>query len=246
MLVLSRRLNERILLPTVPAAVQVVSIKPGVVRLGIEAPSQVPVLREELRPQPGARPSDLSAEAPGLADGLAAAAARLSLLRRQLGPAVSPSAAETLRHLEADLQGLQRRAAPPQPARKARTALVVEDNANERELLAHFLRGAGLEVGTAGDGLDALDYLHTRPRPDVVLMDMGMPRCDGPTAVRAIRGDPAYAGLKIVAVSGHRPDEFDLGVGPAGVDRWFRKPIDPRELLHDVIAELEAGRATAR
>ena len=42
MLVLSRRLNERILLPTVPAAVQVVSIKPGVVRLGIEAPAQVP------------------------------------------------------------------------------------------------------------------------------------------------------------------------------------------------------------
>ncbi len=242
MLVLSRRLNERILLPTVPAAVQVVSIKPGVVRLGIEAPAQVPVLREELRLQPGARPEAL-AEGPGLAEGLAAATARLALLRRQLGPAIPASAAETLRHLEADLQRLQGRGATPTPAaRKARTALVVEDNANERELLAHFLRGAGLEVGTAGDGLDALDYLHTRPRPDVVLLDMGMPRCDGPTTVRAIRGDPAYAGLKIMAVSGHRPDEYDLGVGPAGVDRWFRKPIDPRELLHDVIADLEAGR----
>jgi carbon storage regulator CsrA len=243
MLVLSRRLNERILLPTVPAAVQVVSIKPGVVRLGIDAPSQVPVLREELRPQPQGPPPNGAAEAQGLGEGLAAAAARLALLRRQLGPALSPAAAETLRHLEADLQALQRRAAPPQPAaRKARTALVVEDNANERELLAHFLRGAGLEVSTAGDGLDALDYLRSRPRPDVVLLDMAMPRCDGPTAVRAIRRDPCYAGLKIVAVSGHRPDEYDLGVGPAGVDRWFRKPIDPRELLRDVIRELEAGR----
>ena len=242
MLVLSRRLNERILLPTVPAAVQVVSIKPGVVRLGIEAPAQVPVLREELRPQPLAHALNGAAEPQGLAEGLAAAAARLALLRRQLGPALPPAAAETLRHLEADLQALQRRPAPPPAARKARTALLVEDNANERELLAHFLRGAGLEVSTAGDGLAALDYLHTRPRPDVVLMDMGMPRCDGPTAVREIRRDPAYAGLRIVAVSGHRPDEFDLGVGPAGVDRWFRKPIDPRELLRDVIAELEAGR----
>lgn len=242
MLVLSRRLNERILLPTVPAAVQVVSIKPGVVRLGIEAPTQVPVLREELRLQPGAHWADLSADGPGVAAGLSAASARLALLRRQLGPAVPPAAAETLRHLEADLQRLQGRTAPATAPRKARTALVVEDNVNERELLAHFLRGAGLEVGTAGDGLDALDFLHSRPRPDVVLMDMGLPRCDGPTAVRAIRRDPTYAGLKIVAVSGHRPDEFDLGVGPAGVDRWFRKPIDPRALLHDVIEELEAGR----
>ena len=241
MLVLSRRLNERILLPTVPAAVQVVSIKPGVVRLGIEAPSQVPVLREELRPQPPAHLSG-AAEAQGLCEGLAAAAGRLALLRRQLRQAPSP-AAETLRHLEADLQELQCRAAPPPPAaRKSRSALVVEDNANERELLAHFLRNAGLEVATAGDGADALDYLRTRQRPDVVLLDMGLPRCDGPTAVRAIRRDPAYAGLKIVAVSGHRPDEFDLGVGPAGVDRWFRKPIDPPELLRDVIQELEAGR----
>ena len=93
----------------------------------------------------------------------------------------------------------------------------------------------------AGGGADALDYLRTRQRPDVVLLDMGLPRCDGPTAVRAIRRDPAYAGLRIVAVSGHRPDEFDLGVGPAGVDGWFRKPIDPRELLRDVLQELEAG-----
>jgi carbon storage regulator CsrA len=242
MLVLSRRLNERILLPTVPAAVQVVSLKPGVVRLGIEAPAQVPVLREELRSQPRPHRLDRAAEARGLGEGLAAAAARLALLRRQLGQAPSPAAAETIRHLEADLQELQRRAAPPPPAgHKSRSALVVEDNANERELLAHFLRDAGLQVGTAGDGLDALDYLHRRPRPDVVLLDMGLPRCDGPTAVRAIRRDPACAGLKIVAVSGRRPDEFDLGVGPAGVDRWFRKPIDPRELVRDVIQELEAG-----
>jgi len=52
MLVLSRRLNEKVVFPALGVTVQVVSVKPGVVRLGIEAPSEVRVLREELLPQP--------------------------------------------------------------------------------------------------------------------------------------------------------------------------------------------------
>jgi carbon storage regulator CsrA len=52
MLVLSRRLNEKVVFPTLGVTVQVVSVKPGVVRLGIEAPSGVRVLREELLPPP--------------------------------------------------------------------------------------------------------------------------------------------------------------------------------------------------
>ena len=103
--------------------------------------------------------------------------------------------------------------------------------------MALFLRSAGLDVATAGDGCDALDYLHTRERPDVVLLDMGLPRCDGATMVRTLRSDPAYSGLKIFAVTGHAPEEFDLG--PRGVDRWFRKPVDPMELVRNVNAELD-------
>jgi CheY-like chemotaxis protein len=71
-------------------------------------------------------------------------------------------------------------------------------------------------------------------------MDMGLPRCDGPTAVRAIRQDPALAGLKIFAVSGHPADEFQLQNGPAGIDRWFRKPLDAAGLVRDLEHELDA------
>ena len=56
-------------------------------------------------------------------------------------------------------------------------------------MLALFLRNAGLDVDTACDGSDALDYLHTHRRPDVVLLDMGLPRCDGATVVRKVRWD---------------------------------------------------------
>jgi CheY-like chemotaxis protein len=103
--------------------------------------------------------------------------------------------------------------------------------------LALLLRRGGVNVDTAGDGVDALDYLRSNARPDVILLDMGLPRCDGPTAVRAIRQDPACAGVKIVAVSGHAAGDFDLPQGPAGVDRWFQKPLDPGELILDLRRE---------
>jgi CheY-like chemotaxis protein len=115
----------------------------------------------------------------------------------------------------------------------------VEDNANERELLALLLRRSGLEVDTAGDGCDALEYLHTRGRPDVVLLDMGLPRLDGPSTVRELRRLPACAGLKVFAVSGHPREEFDLDAGPSGIDRWFQKPIDPGALIDGLSRDLE-------
>ena len=68
--------------------------------------------------------------------------------------------------------------------------------------MAGFLRMSGLEVVTAGDGSDALDYLRKEGRPDVVLLDMGLPRFDGAATLKEIRRTPALAGLKVFAVSG--------------------------------------------
>lgn len=179
MLVLSRRINEKIVFPTFDTTVQVVGVRSGLVRLGIDAPSSVTILRAELQERPRGQ---------------------------VLG-------------------------------RKAK-ALLVEDNANECELLAIILRMAGIQVDTAGDGADALDYLRNNERPDVVLLDMGLPRCDGATTVREIRRDPTYSNLKIFAVTGRSEDEFDLARGPTGVNRWFQKPLDPVALLHDLNQEI--------
>jgi CheY-like chemotaxis protein len=124
--------------------------------------------------------------------------------------------------------------APPQPRR----ALLVEDNPNERKLLAGFLKMAGFEVETAGDGEDALEYLKSHQLPDVILLDMLMPRCDGPTAVSRIRRDPALASTKIFVVSGSAPGNFGLETGPGGIDRWFNKPIDPEQLAREMARDL--------
>lgn len=112
MLVLARRLNERILLPDVPAAIGVVSIKPSLVRLGIEAPFHVSVLREEVRRRPptptavvtvpGADAGDRPEGA--LLDRLDGLGVALARVRRQLGGALTEEVRAALAQMEGDLQ----------------------------------------------------------------------------------------------------------------------------------------------
>jgi CheY-like chemotaxis protein len=71
---------------------------------------------------------------------------------------------------------------------------------------------------------------------------MKMPRFDGRKTVSAIRQNPDYRDLKIVAVTGMEPGEADVHIGPRGVDCWFRKPVDPAQLVSAIqqqfVAEL--------
>ena len=257
MLVLSRRLNEKVLFPTLNTAVQVVSIKGGSVRLGIEAPPEVTILRAELQDRAAERGATTPLAEPAesrlrglrhlLRNRLSVTTVGLGLLRQQARAGLSDELEPTIAKIEEDMHLLRQRleseaattpSPPPQPSRKARRALLVEDDQNERELLAGFLRLSGFAVDTAGDGCDALDHLRAGERPDVVLLDMALPRCDGATTAREIRRDPAWAGLKIFAVSGHSPNEYDLDRGPGGIDRWFHKPLDPAALLRELTQEL--------
>jgi len=261
MLVLARRLHERILFPDFQATVEVVAIKSSVVRLGINALPHVKVLREELQAQAAkSEPFQISLGDPAvmpnsrelrhfLRGQLNATGLALELLHEQLLAGQSEQAQATLAKFGEDFELLRERLESagekvvPQPAKqphKVRKALLVEDNQNERELLAGLLRMAGVDVDTAGDGADALDYLRTKVPPDVMLLDMAMPRCDGPATVRAIRQDPAFARLRIFAVTGHSPDEFPVESGPAGINGWFCKPINPQVLVRDLTRELDS------
>ena len=116
MLVLSRRLDEKILLPTVPAIIKVITAQAGLVRLGIEAPSHVPILREELTrndKHPGLPPvpEDVDPAAPDLRHAvrnrLNNLILGLTLLRMQLADC-DPAVRKTLDGLEEELQALRR------------------------------------------------------------------------------------------------------------------------------------------
>jgi carbon storage regulator CsrA len=240
MLVLSRRLKQKIVFPSIQTTVQITAVKPSVVRLGIDAPEHVAVFREELLEKKAISVGNAEVSAHSLNNLLNVSTVGLALLRRQLALGQADEMRCTLDKIESNLQKIQQRAEcveakPPSPVQHSkRRALVVEDDRNECELLAGFLRLAGLHVHTAGDGAAALDYLQTEGKPDFLLMDMVLPRCDGPTTVRAIRGNPVYAGLRIFGVTGAPVEQFGLDEGPGGIDHWFRKPLNPEVLLREL------------
>jgi carbon storage regulator CsrA len=244
MLVLSRRPSQSIFFPTLGVTVRIQRVNGQTVRVGVDAPSSVPVLREEL----GAFRNGLGPPGPAEVDEESARQARhqragrlntatmaLYLAQRQLQGGSTADADRTLQHALDELGRLaeelssagaqkQKTAAAPRRIR----ALLVEDNRHESALLESYLRLSGVEVANTGDGEEALDYLSTHEPPDAVLLDMRMPRCDGPKTVAAIRANPGYSQLKIFAVSGARPEEVSL---PAEVDGWFTKPLDPARLV---------------
>lgn len=105
--------------------------------------------------------------------------------------------------------------------------LLVEDDQDQRELLAGVLQMRGCEVTTATSGEEAFEYLLSHSLPDFVLLDMQTPNGDGATTVRKLRNCEETSSLKIVATSGMAPT--DLGDG--GVNCWFPKPLNTDGLL---------------
>lgn len=252
MLVLSRREEDTIYFPTIDATVKLVQLKGKTARVGVIAPKDVPVLRGELVEdchRRVARLQKLEREGPVLSHTarnlLNSVTIGLSLLRRQLDAGKPTDAQATLQMVLSSISEAEKahqvakaEIEAERSLRRVSRALLVEDDANERFLLAGFLRTSGFEVDQAGDGAEAIEYLADHAKPDIVLLDMLMPRIDGPQTVRTIRSDPRHEGMKIYAVSGSSPQLLGLETGPKGVDRWFQKPLDPERLVSEMVREV--------
>jgi signal transduction histidine kinase len=130
----------------------------------------------------------------------------------------------------------RQRRAPQLPAARSasptcvRRILVVDDNRDAAETLAMMLRLEGNEVDTAFDGEGAISATASF-QPDVVLMDLGMPKIDGYEAARAIRRDKQSQDVVLIALTGWGGD-FDRKLSlEAGFDRHLVKPVVPQELM---------------
>ncbi len=107
--------------------------------------------------------------------------------------------------------------------------LVVDDNKVIRQLIRVNLELEGLEVVTAADGAECLDVVH-QVRPDVVTLDVVMPRLDGLRTAARLRADPRTRDLPLAIISACTQYEVESGLD-VGVDAFLAKPFEPSELV---------------
>lgn len=107
----------------------------------------------------------------------------------------------------------------------ASKVLVVEDHEDTRDLLRMVLERRGLAVVEAGDGVEAVN-LAERERPDLILMDGGLPLLDGLATTRRLRGLASLTGVPIVFLSGHAAPHDQRAARAAGCDEYVVKPFD--------------------
>jgi len=137
------------------------------------------------------------------------------------------------------LQAPQAHPSGTAPASVPRRVLIVDDSVDGAESLAMLLELAGHQTWQAHDGIEAVAAAE-RLRPDVLLLDIGLPRMNGYEACRQIRQEPWGRELFIVALTGWGQEDDRLQSREAGFDAHMVKPVD-----HDQLLELLASRPPA-
>ncbi len=114
-----------------------------------------------------------------------------------------------------------------------KTILLVDDSASARLLISMMLEGEPYEVVTASDGLEALDRAR-QIKPDLILLDVVMPRMDGLETCKRLRQDPATAAIPVIMISGRGEEATTEASYVCGCTDFVAKPVDPAELLAKV------------
>lgn len=111
--------------------------------------------------------------------------------------------------------------------------LIADDTESSREILRTVLESVGYAVTEAANGLEALERAR-QERPDLIILDLHMPRMDGFIAVRQLRADPDFAGIPVIALTAsamHGDHEQAIAAGFTG---YLTKPIRPTVLRREV------------
>jgi two-component system phosphate regulon response regulator OmpR len=117
------------------------------------------------------------------------------------------------------------------------SALLIDDDARLGALVTEYLAKHEIEVTVAGDGPRGLAAIQ-KNRPDLVLLDLMLPRMDGLEVCRKIRATPEWSGLPVIMLTA-KGEDVDKVVGlEVGADDYLAKPFNPRELLARIRAVL--------
>ena len=114
--------------------------------------------------------------------------------------------------------------------------LIVEDNPRNMRLLEMTLKAKGYSLLKATDGEEALD-MAMRERPDLIIMDMQLPKINGLEVTRKLKSTPAFSHIPIIAITAYAMKGDKERAIEAGCDAYLSKPINTRE-LPGVIAQM--------
>lgn len=110
-------------------------------------------------------------------------------------------------------------------------ALVVDDSRTVRLLIGQMLREIGMEVLEARSGLDGLEQVKRHPDVELMLVDWNMPEMNGLGFIRAVRAQPAFAGVRILMVTSEAQGEQVSQALSAGANEYLMKPFNKDVLL---------------
>ncbi len=126
---------------------------------------------------------------------------------------------------------------------KRHTILLVEDNEDNRIIYSTVLRHVGYEVVEAEDGVQAIEMARASS-PDLILMDISIPKMDGWEATKILRGEMGMRDIPIIALTAHAlPDDRERAA-QVGFSSYLAKPVEPRAVVAEVRRWLGGGVTT--
>ncbi len=117
-----------------------------------------------------------------------------------------------------------------------KTVLAIDDSASIRQMLSFTLKNSGYAVIEAVDGVDGLDKARGKT-VNLVLTDQNMPRMDGLTLIKSLRGMSQYKSVPILMLTTESSDAMKAQGRAAGATGWLVKPFDPQKLI-DVVKKV--------
>ncbi|MEM6777813.1 MAG: response regulator [Planctomycetota bacterium] len=245
MLVLTRRSKDKIVFPQLGVSIQFIRVQSGHVKVGVEAPRDITILRDELlagdeavrvsqERQLGLLPHDVRH---GIRNELHQVSVGMHLFKELVSAGLQDEADDVFAQIQEALGRLDQAdalcASPSKPdGPHTCRVLLVEDQPNEREMLASILRLRDVDVATRANGTEAIDYFRFNDPPTHMLIDMQMPECDGATTLQTLQSEQLLRQTKVFVLSGNPPESYGVAIGEQNVERWFPKPLDPSVLVH--------------
>lgn len=255
MLVLSRGENDRIVFPSLGISVEVLRVSGSRTSLGIDAPKSIRVVRHELleeeqhaamkaaHAQADATAAEQAKQRHEFRNQINRATLKLQLASKlfakgeiELGLTHMTAGMAELSEISQSADN-QRPSGPAEPlslaeakatfhnSNSGKLVLLVDDDDNERALMASYLQRCGIEVIEARDGLMAIYELSGVRQPDVILMDLNMPNLGGRETIEQIRKCSRVPDVPVFAVTAEPMDSSGITISAEGVSGWFQKPV---------------------